>query len=171
MPLPPSADTPMPDPTPGSPLPPPFSSAPTPAAVQKKPVWPWIVGGCGCLTLLLVVLVVVAAIGIPAFSKARDRAQATNSLAKAKGIAVACLLYASDHETKLPATLDELIPDYLPDKSVLASPLSPNSSTGYDYTPGLKETDPPKTVLLRDRNSSPSGLRATVYLDGSGEVN
>lgn len=80
-------------------------------------------------------------------------------------------MYAGNHESKLPPTLEQLIPDYLPNRAALVSPFGPdNVAVWYDYTQGLKDTDPPKTVLLRDHYSTTTGLRATVYLDGSGEL-
>jgi hypothetical protein len=75
--------------------------------------------------------------------------------------------YALDHEDTFPPSLDDLFPRYLTDRAILISPFSKNKRTpSYEYFPGMKYSDPPDRVLLRDTCVSKSGLRAEVYVYG-----
>ncbi len=78
-------------------------------------------------------------------------------MAEAKQIAIACKLYASDHEGRYPARLEELVPEYLPDKKLIG---------GYDCLGGT-DTEEPNTVLLRSRSLTKEGRRIVVHSDAS----
>jgi type II secretory pathway pseudopilin PulG len=97
----------------------------------------------------VVVIAMLAAIAVPSFMTARERAQATASLVKAQQIVVARPMFAADApDGRFPAALDELVPRYLPSTDALIDPLAASSS------------QPPTR----------SGMYAEVRRDGSGEV-
>ncbi len=51
-------------------------------------------------------------------SSALGSAETRQAVTEAKQIAIACKLYASDHEGRYPAKLEDLVPEYLPDRKV-----------------------------------------------------
>ena len=131
-------------------------------------------GSQGAGPLLAPALIVPVAIGaglaLPAFSKVRGKSNATKSLSTAKQIGLACKLYALDNDGKFPPNLAALIPDYLPEATILVSPFAPGEPAGYSYRAGLTEKSPPKTVLLEDKFAAREKQRVVVRVDGSGEV-
>ncbi len=90
-------------------------------------------------------------------------------MGNARNICLACRQYAREHGGVFPATLDPLFPQYLPDRSVLASPLDPSEPIGYTYTyPGPGKTDSPDTIVLEDKFAPTLGhIRLVVYANGS----
>lgn len=98
--------------------------------------------------------------------------KATRCLSNAKQIGTACKLYAMDHRGAFPNDLNELIPDYLPDRKVFSSPLAPKpEQLDYEYFgAGLKETDSAAKILLRGRYTTEDGERSVVRVDISGKV-
>jgi hypothetical protein len=127
-------------------------------------------GSSQLLTPLVIVPAALAATAIPAFSGAREKALQSNSLINANQIWLACKLYAIDHNGGYPPALDALFPAYLTNRSVLVSPFMPGAPEGYTYTPGLKQTDPPDTVVLEDKFAPVKHLRIVLRLDGSTSV-
>jgi hypothetical protein len=117
--------------------------------------------------LMIVPVAIAAGVAMPVFGKVQDKGKATKSMSNAKQIAVACRLFAVDNNGKFPATLDELIPDYLVDRSLFTSPFAPTEPMGYSYVPGLTDTSPPETELIEDKFSVGSGQRIVVRVDGS----
>ena len=69
-------------------------------------------------------------------------------------------------------SINELIPDYLPDKGIFSSPLAPKpGQLDYEYFgAGGKDTDPAAKVLLRDRYTTANGGRIVVHLDFTAKV-
>jgi len=94
----------------------------------------------------------------------------TKSLMNAKKICVACRRYAFDHDGTFPPSLDALIPTYLPDRSVLASPLMPSEPVGYTYTPPSKNIGAVNAIVIEDKFAPLQHLRIVSYLDGSARV-
>ena len=131
-------------------------------------------GGSSQLLAPLVILpaAIAASVAIPAFTGVQERALQTKALTNAKQICLACKQYAIDHNGDYPPSLDALFPTYLTDRSVLASPFMPGVPEGYlyCYTPGLKQTDAPDTVVLEDKFALLKHLRIVVRLDGSTSV-
>ena len=78
-------------------------------------------------------------------------------MAEAKQVAIACKLYASDHEGRYPTKLDELVPEYLSDKKLIG---------GYDCLGGT-DTEAANTVLLRSKSLTKDGRRIVVHSDTS----
>jgi hypothetical protein len=112
----------------------------------------------------------MAASAAPAFETAREKAQTTRAETNARQIGIACISYASEHNGKFPATLQELVPDFLPEASTLKSPFNASEAVGYNYTPGLTTSSPADATLLSDRFSAQSvHQRVVVHVDGSVE--
>jgi hypothetical protein len=134
--------------------------------------WGMAVAGLILGYLSMIFLVgLLAALALPAITGTMDKAQATKSLAQARQIGVACRQYAADHGGAFPPSLQNLAPTYVPDESIFVSPLAKNTAgPSYDYTSGLRDTDPPDRVLLRDHYASKRGYRAIVYVDARGEL-
>jgi len=93
------------------------------------------------------------------------------SIANAKQILFACKEYAADNNGRYPDSLDDLFPAYLPDRSILVSPLKPGEPLGYLYKPGLTEASPPDTVVLEDKFApAAKHERVVVYVDNRARV-
>jgi type II secretory pathway pseudopilin PulG len=116
---------------------------------------------------LLPVIAILAALAIPVFSKAQERAVETRIATDARQIALACLVYASDHGDAFPPKLEDLVPDYLPDRSLLENP---RHAGGFIYFGGTTK-DPAKKVLLHSAQPNRRGGRVTAFVDGSVETN
>jgi Domain of unknown function (DUF4190)/GYF domain 2 len=125
----------------------------------------------GYLGLLLIIVVLfLGALAIPAFSAARDRALATQCLSNARQIALACRMYAMDHGGNYPATLNQLVPDYVPDTHLFTCPITKDSTIiGYEYFGG-KDSDPPTKILLMSKAKTRDGKRIVIYSDATGDV-
>ncbi len=119
--------------------------------------------------LIIPIVAIIAGIALPVFSEVQLRGKQTKSLSHAKQIALGCLIYAQDHERSFPKVLDELVPDYIPDRSIFICPLSPSDPIGYDYFGG-KETDPGKNVLLVSKGADRRGRRVVAHVDGSAAI-
>ncbi len=116
------------------------------------------------------VLALLLALAVPVVRQVTIRAKETRSLSNARQIAIACRVYATDHEGAFPPRLEELVPKYLPDSLKLVCPLSgPEVPNGYDYLGG-KDSDPPKQVLLVSKASGHKGLRIVAHVDGMVEA-
>jgi hypothetical protein len=129
------------------------------------------------LPLMIVPAAIAGGMIMPAINAGRTAAPAINPDAKVKGtkamagamtISRACQAYAGDHAGDFPPSLEALVPAYLPDKSLLSSPLAPKEPSGYTYTPGLRTSAAPGKVLLEDK-FAPAVLskRVVVHVDGS----
>jgi hypothetical protein len=75
--------------------------------------------------------------------------------------------YAIDHSGNYPPSLDSLVPDYLPDRASLASPLKPSEPLGYIYFPGLNGTSPPDAIVLKDKFDD----RIVIHRDDGARIN
>jgi hypothetical protein len=100
------------------------------------------------------------------------RSEAKKCLLNAKQVGLGCKRYAQDHSGAFPNDLNELIPDYLPDRSVFSSPLAPTpGQLDYEYFgAGSKDTDPATKVLLRGRYTIEEGQRSVVRYDISASL-
>ena len=115
------------------------------------------------------VVAILAGIALPVFSQVQLRGAETQSLSNAKSIATACKLYAMDHKGAFPPKLDDLVPEYLPDRKTFVSTLSPKEAVAYYYYGGT-EKDPPEKVLLMSKFRDRRGKRIIVYADMSGVI-
>ena len=119
---------------------------------------------------LMMVLAVplLAGISLPVFSEVKDRGNLTKALSNAKQIGTACKIYATDNDGKFPAKLEDLVPDYLPDASILACQYPyPSKPSAYEYFGG-SEKDDAKKILIASPAVEGKG-RVFIYVDGSGE--
>jgi hypothetical protein len=137
----------------------------------------WLVAGKGTTgaaqmfgPLLIAPAAIAAGIALPVFTSVAEKGNLTKSLSQEKQIALACKLYAADHNGNFPPTLQALIPDYLTDTKLFVSPFAPIVPMGYAYTSGLTDTSPPKTVLIKDKFSSQARHLIVAHVDGSAEA-
>ncbi len=119
--------------------------------------------------VMLPVLAILAGIAVPVFGEVRTRGKEVQSLSQAKQIAVACRSYASDHRGAFPPQLEDLVPAYLPDRTLFASPLSPGEAMAYYYFGGTDQA-PPDTVLLMSKYKNRRGRRIVMHVNGGGSV-
>ncbi len=121
--------------------------------------------------LVVAPVAMAAGMALPVFNSVSEKGKATKSLAKAKQIGLACKLYASDNDGKFPPTLDVLVPTYMSDKKLFASPFAPDEPMGYTYHPGLLDSASPEMILLEDKFAPDAAQqKIVVHVDGSGEV-
>ena len=79
-------------------------------------------------------------------------------------------MYALEHNGAFPGTIEELVPEILPDRSIFICPLSgPSEPMGYIYYGG-KETDPGENVLIISKAADRRRKRVVVHVDGSGVI-
>jgi len=108
-----------------------------------------------------------AAIALPAMARARVTARRVASMNNLKQMGLAVLMYAQDHDNKLPDDLKTL-EKYGVTGRVLESPRKPNDFTGpsYIYIPGQStSTDPQNIVAYENPAFLEDGTNA-VFLDG-----
>ena len=126
------------------------------------------IGGLVTGYLMVLALPILAGIALPVFGEVKDRGNLTKTLSNAKQIGIACKIYATDNDGKFPAKLEDLVPDYLPDASILACQYPfPAKPTAYEYFGGT-EKDDAKKILLASPAVEGKG-RVFIYVDGSGE--
>lgn len=125
--------------------------------------------GYSSFVLIIPMIAILAGIALPVFSEVQLRGKQMQSMSHAKQIAIGCKLYATEHEDLFPKTLEELVPEFLPDRSVFVCPLSPTEAMGYEYFGG-KDTDPPENVLLVSKAADRRGRRVVIHVDASGVI-
>ena len=124
----------------------------------------------GYLTVLIIPVAILAGIALPVFNAVQMKGQQVKALAEAKQVGLACKLYAGDHDGKYPATLDELVPKYLTDKTLLVCHLTKGGpNEGYDYAGGT-ESGPAGKVLFSSQSITRDHKRVVIHVDGSGEL-
>jgi hypothetical protein len=127
-------------------------------------------GYFGACLIAVMIFFVFLGIAMPVFATVNERGLAIKCLSQAKQIATACKLYAMDHKGDYPQNLDQLVPDYLPDRQVFLCPMNKKDvSIGYDYFGG-KDTDPPDKILLKSKMTTTRHQRIVVTSDGSGTL-
>jgi prepilin-type processing-associated H-X9-DG protein len=120
----------------------------------------------------------VIAMFVPRFFEAKEKARSTMCIHNLRQLAIACILYANDHESVLPFRLSELYPDYVADLAVFVCPVSGKEVSRAtidavsDYRlaiPGanlgdIKEQQ--NTVMLVEKESRHGSGRNVAYVDG-----
>ena len=119
------------------------------------------------LALIIPMIAILAGIAVPVFGEVQLRGKQVKSLSNAKQIALGCKIYATEHNGAFPKTVEELVPEFLPNPSIFVCPLSPAEPMGYEYFGG-KETDPPENVLLVSKAADRRGRRVVIHVDASG---
>jgi len=165
---------------------------PAAAAARTSPPHPsrpssqkWIIIAviAGAAFMLLAALAIFAAILLPVFGRAKEKAQEAASLSNVKQLGMAVLMYAADHEETLPEanSWEEAIAEYVGDnKAIFICP-----ATGQSYTfnealscVDLKDLDnPQQTPMLwaplrvTKRAAGPyQGQFAVCYADGHATI-
>ena len=119
--------------------------------------------------VLLVILPILAGIAIPVFGEVKLRGDETRSLSDAKQIGTACILYAVDHQNAFPPKVDDLVPEYVTNRIIFTSKLSPGESMAYEYFGGSTK-DPADKILLISKFKDRHGKRIMIFVDGSGRI-
>ncbi len=118
--------------------------------------------------LLPVVAVPAVAAGMlmPAVSTARQRAHAVSCASNLRQVGIACIMYAYDHNERLPQSL-AAVKEYVGDDSVFTCPV-----TGHDYLYfgggySLRDIESPsRFVLAGDAAPHPDGSLSVLFVDG-----
>jgi hypothetical protein len=117
----------------------------------------------------IVLAVMVGAMGMtfPAIlDEVRSSAVSTQHAENAaRQVATALRNFSSDRGGKYPETLEDLVPDYLPDREMLRSPLSPTEPVGYLYFGG-RASDPGNEPLMMSKATDRHGRRVVVRKNG-----
>ena len=94
----------------------------------RKPIARWLtVAGC------TIAILVVAVLALPIFGRTAARGTNTVSVSNGKQLYLAIGMYASDHDDRLPITLYELFPGYLPGFLTDYGVLDPNPKSKGRY--------------------------------------
>ncbi len=136
------------------------------------------------LLVVIAIIAILAAILFPVFARAREKAYQTSCLSNVKQLCLATLMYASDYDSRLPATLVrepdgtniwwiDVLDPYIKNKAVVKCPNWPeytfsyafNSQFGYFLPGGAgsrthiwcplgRITEPASTLLLGECEST-----------------
>lgn len=166
--LPPGQPPSLPAGIPGANIPPPpqKSSSSTPLLIAAI--------GCGVVIVGIGIISLLAAIAVPAFMKARERALLVRSQMQARMIVIASKSYADDHNGEYPESLSVLVPDYVSSANQLVDPL-PVKSGGTTVTREFiyyrpSKSDPNEMVVITSAGRTSSGERAVVKLSGESVI-
>ena len=151
---------------------PPYGSYPPPRRGLSPAMWVLI--GCGALVVLLAIVLAVCSYvffkspqGKDFMKGIGDTAECEANLVEIQG---ALDRFESAHDGDYPDSLDELVPVYLSDKSVLTCPAQERGAGGgYVYTKP-KRSDPGSTVVIRCRHRLTEGMPFTMVLRKNGEI-
>jgi len=109
----------------------------------------------------------MAALALPAFNQAREKARIANCASNLKQIGLACLLYSNAHSNKFPESLDELISNQLLSSNVLHCPSAPNArGVSYVYIRGLTVNDANKILAYDTDGNHRNGGKNVLFCDG-----
>ena len=124
----------------------------------------------------LPVIAVTAAVLFPVFAKAREKArQTTASLSNLQQLAIALLIYAQDHDERLPvmkttADIKKQLIEYLGGADQLL--ISPRTNEPYTPNPVVSGksigtfADPATMIVLYEKTPGSDGSRCAAFLDG-----
>jgi hypothetical protein len=119
----------------------------------------------GYLSLLLVP--VQMAVMVPAFKVAMQEGQQGVAMTNARAIASACRKYAEEHNGTYPESLEELVPEYLPDSKILqAGGFTAGGDEGFEYFLAGKVNPDDSEVLLASRVPNRKGERVVARVSG-----
>ena len=128
-----------------------------------------VLGYMATLLMVLAGLAIMAGIALPLFAVTKDQAKITQCSNNARQIGLACKEYAQDHDGKYPNELEELVPAYLPDRSLLLCPFAaPHAKRDATYILlARRGTDRPDAPLLRAPYGKRNGERVVIRTDMS----
>jgi type II secretory pathway pseudopilin PulG len=127
-----------------------------------------VTGYAGTVLITLVFVIgLLSAVTVPAFMRARQKAQLTQSVARVKQITNACNMYQAVHG-EYPPSLNALVDGDISLADVLSDPLSPGKtgSEAYWYSKPSR-TAPGDTVIVASYGETSDGQRALGHKDGS----
>ncbi len=113
---------------------------------------------------------------MPALMSARQAAQKAACMSNLREIAIAEMMYATDHEGKFSERLSDLCPDYIDYLGVFTCPAERgpkitrkediDSLSSYVLRTGLKENSPPNEVLIFEKPGAHPGGGNAAFVDG-----
>jgi hypothetical protein len=110
-----------------------------------------------------------AGIMMPALAHAREQARQTVSMSNLKQLGLAVIMYADDHDGKLPDNLEQA-KQYYRDSKILESPLKPKDFAGpsYIYVSGqsMNEKSPATQIVAYENPEYCKDTIITLFLDG-----
>lgn len=126
-----------------------------------------ITGSVGILTGLVTVAI-AASVAMPAYNQINDRAETAMTASNLRQVALTCRLYAIENENKFPETLEQLVPEYLDEATILFSE-DPESGEKipFLYRSGLNVDSPPNEPLAISPKIESSGTRIIAYASGA----
>jgi hypothetical protein len=119
---------------------------------------------------VLVIAILAGVASIPIAKNLCTPTAQSKRLNDAKGIALACRLYATDHKGHYPDHLEDLVPTYLPDKRFLVFHSADGKRDLHCEYFGGKVTDSPAKTLLRVQPEKPGDYEVIVHSDMSGSL-
>lgn len=110
---------------------------------------------------------VMAGLMLPALNGAREKAREANCTSHLKQIGLACHLYADKHAGKFPASLDELVGEYLPSEKILHCPSAPGEpGISYGYCRGFTPKNVYRILAFDMDGNHRHGGRNVLFCDG-----
>ncbi|MCG3132157.1 MAG: hypothetical protein FLDDKLPJ_02989 [Phycisphaerae bacterium] len=88
---------------------------------------------------------------LPSLARAREQSKRVVSLSNLRGIGVACMIYAHEHEEQLPPTLDALVEMGSITETMLTSPRDPTGGRSYVYIEGQSMNADARNVLAYEK--------------------
>ncbi len=132
--------------------------------------WPWIVGvGCGAILLACIVFaILMKPLAEQGMQMAYSMTACTENL---QSVGTALQRYRGDHGGRYPQTLEELVPTYLTDKSVLKCPTDSavRREVSYAYTPPPGGA-PANAIVVRCDLHNIAGQEMHIVLQADGKV-
>ncbi len=128
-----------------------------------------ITGYFGFVLIVIAILASIASIAslaVPSFNVIQDKAKQVKSGQQMRQIILASKMYQSDH-SEFPDSLTDLIPDYLPDESLLVDPYNEDApDSSFIYTKPSNDAHP-LTIVLMSRKEDARGRRPLALFDGT----
>ena len=89
----------------------------------------------------VVVVAILAAVMLPVFARAREKARQTSCLSSIKQLGMACMMYSADWDEQFPTATDSLgfeqqVFPYVRNQGLFTCPSAPNEQ-GYEWNPNL----------------------------------
>jgi hypothetical protein len=114
-----------------------------------------------------------AGILMPALARTRQQARRTVSMSNLKQLGLAVIMYADEHDGKLPDSFEQA-KQYYNNSKVLESPLKPKDFTGpsYIYVSGhsMKDESPARQIVAYENPEYCQDTIITLFLDGHVET-
>ena len=110
---------------------------------------------------------------LPSLSRARFVAKMAVSQSNLKGIGMACMVYANDHQDQLPESLESLVTEGFITRKMLQSPVSPDDPAPYVLirrTRPLEDASNPPGDVLAYEIVRDDGKANVLFLDGHVET-